>query len=300
MTQNSLSFKISSQKQKTDLLRYYTTYQSPSNNQHVESLFILPQCRITLYRTQKILFQGAAATVEYQRWQIAPAKTPARPITPNANEMTTYIGCDETGVGDYFAPLVTAACYLDPKIQLQLQQFKIQDSKQLQDSYILEIAPTLRTIIPHIITCLPNEKYNQFVDNGYNAHAIKAFVHNKSIGGLISSTNLPLEIPIVMDEFASRKNYEKYLKNITPTYIPTIFETKAENKYLAVACASLLVRAHFLQLMQSKNETYQTIIPLGAGKQVDAFGLTFLAQHGLSEFKNNVKWHFANTKRIVR
>lgn len=50
------------------------------------------------------------------------------------------IGCDEVGVGDYFGPLVTCACYLDNSQIEIFKKLNIKDSKKLNDEYILQIA----------------------------------------------------------------------------------------------------------------------------------------------------------------
>lgn len=278
------------------LTEHYAPFEQKATEAHITHLFILPNCRITIYQTGKVLFQGKAAQQESNRWQ---NEKLTEPSTPQATTtIHTYIGCDETGVGDYFMPLVATACFIDDAIRQQLETLNIKDSKQLEDTYIQQIVPTLKKVVPHATFILANEKYNDFIDHGYNAHAIKAFVHNKAITQLIAAAKLPPTIDIIMDQFASKKNYQKYLKDIDPVYVPTIFETKAENKYLGVAIASMIARATFLEIGNQKEQQYQVAFPLGASKKVDVFGVQFLQQFGEAEFKKNVKWHFANTKKI--
>ena len=299
------------QAQKDKLIAAYRKYQQQTTLPGVEYLFILPACRITIYRTGKALFQGKDATSEYDRWHNLSAATnvtaqttaelSSLKIKESTSDfgLTTYIGCDETGVGDYFAPLVTTACYVNPEIIEKLATYNIKDSKQLTDAYMVNIAPEIKKIVPHTTYVLPNEKYNLLVENGYNAHKIKAYMHNKALEKLITSAQISTAIPIVMDQFASPQNYRRYLQDIKPVFMPTIFEMKAENKYLAVACASILARYQFLQSIEQTNHRYQVQIPLGAGKKVDAFGKEFITKYGLAEFKKNVKWHFANTQKIM-
>jgi len=280
----------------TNLTKHYAKYARTPLPAHTQAVFVLPDCRITVYNSGKVVFQGASATEESALWQKRAKKTKE---TERTSQVSTYIGCDETGVGDYFMPLVVASAYIDSAIDSAVQALNIKDSKQLNDDYIREIAPTLKKQVPHALYTLPNDKYNQFIDNGYNGHAIKAFVHNKAITKLIDTCRLPADIDIVMDQFASAKNYRNYLKDIEPVYVPTIFETKAENKYLAVAIASIIARAHFLDIRDGKKNQYGVEFPLGAGAKVDAFGLDFYNKFGAETFKDNVKWHFANTKKII-
>jgi len=278
------------------LKQHYNKYAQTILPNYVQALFILPHCRITVYDSGKVVFQGQDAEQESTLWQKDSTKDINAPKTPS---LSAYIGCDETGVGDYFLPLVVAACYIHPTIQKQISSLNIKDSKQLNDDYICQIAPKIKEHVPHAVYVLTNEQYNHFIANGYNAHSIKAFVHNKAINKLMSTCHLSPDIDIVMDAFASKKNYINYLKDIDPVYIPTIFETKAENKYLAVALASIVARAKFMALREQKSAQYCATFPLGAGKHVDTFGQAFLRKFGQTELKKNVKWHFANTNRII-
>jgi ribonuclease HIII len=276
---------------------HYAKYRQQHVPAYVAAVFVLPACRITVYESHKVVFQGKDATQESALWGV-PTKKPQ--IDGARRVLTSYIGCDETGVGDYFLPLVVAACYINPRIEQAIRTLNIKDSKQLNDAYIRQIAPTLRQYVPYAIYTLPNDKYNEFIVNGYNAHSIKAFVHNKAITRLIEKAGLAPNTDIVMDQFASKKNYAAYLKGITPVYIPTVFETKAENKYLGVAIASIIARASFLATKDGIDAQYGVDFPFGAGKHVDTFGVNFLTAFGMEAFKDNVKWHFANTNRIVR
>ena len=293
--------------EKVEIITYYSQYEQPGNTASIERLFILPNCRITIYKTKKILFQGRDAEKEYARWRTnrevehQPSSTHKGAVSTSSDILPIHIGCDETGVGDYLAPLVTACCYITPEIKQQLAGLPIQDSKQVLDKNIIIMAETIKRVVPHAITSLTNQQYNTFVDNGFNAHAIKAFLHNKTLEHLFNKyPTIPQTTPIIMDQFASKKNYTNYLtsKKITPIFLPTHFETKAENKFFAVACASILARAHFLSLMEKQNQQYDMVFPLGAGTQVDACARSFLQKYGESELKKVVKWHFANTKKL--
>ncbi|MGL5042826.1 MAG: ribonuclease HIII [Culicoidibacterales bacterium] len=285
---------------KADFCSHYAIYEQLPNTTTIEKLFILPQCRITLYKSQKVLFQGAQATKEFQKWSPAELDLPEQDQTV-VDDFLSHIGCDETGVGDYLAPLVSAACFITPKTKALLSQLGIQDSKQLLDKNILLLAPKIKATIPYAISIITNQQYNAFVDNGFNAHAIKAFIHNKTLERLfLTYPNIEQNIPIIMDQFASAKNYRNYLtsRKIKPLYLPTHFETKAENKFFAVACASIIARAYFLERMEEQNLAYNTIFPLGAGSKVDAFAKHFITIHSSQALKSLAKWHFANTHKI--
>ena len=309
MTQKtSITLNITTPAFKNKIISAYSKYEKPVTTQYVEKLFILPNCRITLYTSGKLLFQGNDAANEAMRWDtVAPTATKTvqdRAEAPKPVTFAQYIGCDETGVGDYFGPLVACAVYVDQEIITKITHLNIIDSKQLTDAYIATIAPELRKLVPYAVTHLSNAQYNRFIANGLNGNIAKVFVHQQAITKLFQTTNLVDQTPIIMDAFSTKELYYRYLDKLAmpniSTHTPTHFEQKAENKYLGVAVASIIGRAHFLECMQTLNDTYATQFPLGAGKHVDTFGQNFVRQHSADTLKEVGKWHFSNTERMLR
>ena len=78
-----------------------------------------------------------------------------------------------------------------------------------------------------------------------------------------------------------------------------LFETKAESKYPAVAAASIIARYSFLVKMNSLSKAIGKTIPKGAGELVDIFAKELVETYGKDKLKEYVKWHFANTKKIL-
>lgn len=91
-----------------------------------------------------------------------------------------------------------------------------------------------------------------------------------------------------MDEFTSPQTYAKYLEIIKPKICAKIdfFQTKAEKKFLAVACASIFARALFLLEIKKMENKIKTKIPLGASKKEEIINLgKYLFKYGkLDEF----------------
>ncbi|HQJ45967.1 MAG TPA: hypothetical protein PK195_04940, partial [Ignavibacteriaceae bacterium] len=81
-----------------------------------------------------------------------------------------YIGTDESGKGDYFGPLVTAAVYTNKQINYELEQVGVKDSKLIPDNEIKKIEVDLKKIVKDkydIITINP-EKYNSLFEQFKN------------------------------------------------------------------------------------------------------------------------------------
>lgn len=99
------------------------------------------QCNITAYKSGKVLFQGANAELEANKWSAQqlnskPASTKKKstvnshPYSPPQNiGQMSIIGSDEVGTGDYFGPITVAAVYADQKHIPLLKELGVRDSK---------------------------------------------------------------------------------------------------------------------------------------------------------------------------
>lgn len=247
----------------------------------------LSDCVITAYQSGKVVFQGTGAA--HHAGVFSPQQ-PAAAGYPQA-------GSDEVGTGDYFGPVCVCAAYVTKADVAWLKELHIQDSKQVRDEQIRVIAPQLMARLPHSLLILPDEKYNE-VHTHFNMNAVKAQLHNQAYLHLIRKLNQQPAY-IYLDQFTPEHLYYRYLRQ-EPQIVKGIhFETKAENKYLAVACGSIIARYAFLQKMDELSEQYQFTFPKGAGKGVDERAKQFVSLHGAAALTKVAKLHFANTQRIL-
>ena len=132
-----------------------------------------PSCAITAYKSGKVLFQGKDGESEAARWGTALAPSVKKAASPapgshlprNIGEMS-IIGSDEVGTGDFFGPITVVAAYVRRQDIPVLRELGVQDSKNLKDDKIIEIARQLVTFLPHSLMTLHNEKYNQMQMKG--------------------------------------------------------------------------------------------------------------------------------------
>ena len=203
----------------------------------------------------------------------------------------TSIGSDEVGTGDLFGPVVICSFYLDSKDSDYLASLGINDSKKLTDEKIRKIGPLLKDYTYNVIL-INNAKYNDLIDSGYNMNEIKAIAHNK---GIISTINdIEKKVPVILDEFCTPDNYFKYLRGVKLVYDEITFKTKAESKYLSVACASVMARYIFLLEMDKLSKKLGFEIPKGAGLQAD-YALEKVKH---LELRNFVKLNFKNLEKL--
>ena len=146
------------------------------------------------------------------------------------------------------------------------------------------------------ILIVPNTKYNDMHDT-CNMVDMKCRLHNQAYVNLVhKGYTLPKQI--VIDQFVQEKSYYRYLQGFPEVIRGITFETKAENKYLAVACASILARNAFLETWDLMEEKYDFKFEKGAGSKVDVCGKKFVQKFGKEKLYQVAKLHFKNTQKI--
>lgn len=258
---------------------------------------------ITAYTSGKVVFSGLgaetyAAQFGYDPKAInqQPAKNPTIQPAQLDDEPLDMAGSDEVGTGDYFGPITVCACIVRKDDYSHIPVKRIKDSKQLTDDVIREIAPILMEHLEYSVLVLDNKKYNMLHET-MNINVIKAKLHNQAFLNLKKRTMLP-ELCII-DQFVQESTYYRYLAHEPEIFNSLVFETKAENKYLAVACGAIIARYKFLEYYDKLDALYATQFPKGAGPHVDAFAIAFVSEHGPDALRSVSKYHFANTKRIL-
>lgn len=268
---------------------------------------------ITAYKSGKILFQGAHAQSEADQWQSSVSNATSKPMTskqtnkskdhalPSGFSEWTIIGSDEVGNGSYFGALTVCSVYLAPDQFELVKLYGVKDSKLLSDSEIIKIAEELKqTVSYHLTVCNP-VKYNQAIDSGYNAVSIKVSLHNHTIGRLLSklTDNQSNQLQgILIDQFTPENNYMKYLKKESqPIGNNLYFVKQGEGQHLAVASASIIARAAFLESLENLGANYHSKLPSGAGRNVDVFASKLIHKYGLQSLTKTAKLHFKNTEK---
>jgi ribonuclease HIII len=204
------------------------------------------------------------------------------------------IGTDEAGKGDYFGPLVCAACYLNDDLYQALAQTGIRDSKKISNGRAKTIASEIKQICPHNIIVIGPEKYNQLYLKMRNLNRLLAWAHAKAIENLLAKVKAPFALT---DQFGDEKLVKNALqqegKKIELIQIP-----KAEANP-AVAAASILARAEFLHRLEALSRTYGVNLHPGAGAPTDAAIREFVKKHGAEKLESVAKLHFKNTKKTL-
>lgn len=263
---------------------------------------------ITLYESGKIMFQGTSADIDANIWidlekklnnriiNIDGTETKAKKNESDAIELST-IGSDEVGTGDFFGPIVVTATYVSTKDFEFLQNLGVRDSKKIDDTKILQIAPEIMKKIPYVTTILDNKTYNEKHSQNYNMNKLKAILHNKALYELKNKNNWSFA-KIVIDEFCSKEKFYEYIKDVPEKVMHITFMTKAEDKVLSVACASIISRYIFLRKMDELSDTIHFPLPKGAGTNVDKIAKDIKDEFGIEKLHEIAKMNFSNANRL--
>ena len=267
---------------------------------------------ITLYESGKVMFQGISADIDANMWADLEShfnniKVDTRDASEKKKEKESKkdyshyninaIGSDEVGTGDYLLPIVVCASYVKKEDIMFLQELGVTDSKKLTDDKIKRIAPMIIKKIPYEALIISNKDYNKYVKLGYNMNKIKAILHNKV---LYKMTKKGLQYnEIIVDQFCFPKNYYSYIKDSTEKVNNITFLTKAEDKNLSVACASVIARYILLKENDRLNKEFGITIPKGAGITVDEVTKEIVKKHGKGILYEISKISFKNTEKVL-
>ena len=311
MTFMTTTLKVS-ENTKEKMIEYFEDKKRPKTPDYAIFQADEADTVVTLYNSGKVVFQGRSADIDANMW-----KEMERHLNPTKKvEMTNSedkkkkekvkefvdpkiyyantIGSDEVGTGDYFGPIVVTATYVTKDDIPFLEELGVKDSKKLTDDKILEIVPKIIKKIPYECIILSNKEYNENYNADMNMNKVKAVLHNKVLSKMVNKYQADY---VVVDQFANPYVYYNYLKGTN--YVRNItFITKAEDKCLSVACASLISRFVFLKEFDKLGEKLGVFLIKGASDKVDELGLRIVNKFGFDKLTDIAKLNFKNTEKI--
>jgi ribonuclease HIII len=310
------TFNLNLEQIKT-LQKHYQEYNISHNNNKIIQVFKKNDIKITFFKKGTCLIQGKNIKKEIyfikHLFNIPIKKTfiaqnfSSNNLSYNNNASfcknslfisTNNIGLDEVGTGDVFGPIVVCSTLVTQENITFLKEIGIKDSKKLSSQQIFKMVPLIIQKIPYRFQILSLQEYNILIQNN-NLNKIKALLHNNNILEFLKE--LPnKKYPVILDQFASPKNYFTYLEKEKEVFRSLIFETQSESKYLSVALASIIARYIFLKEMKTLNNVLQMELKLGASKLVDE-QISFIYQNkGLEILKKISKNNFRNIKNYLK
>ena len=306
-----------SNKTKEMMNEFYSDMKRPKTPQYAVFQADDGDTVVTLYESGKAVFQGNDADIASEYWIETEKINSGTAIVTNSETKKkeklkgekkeddnkyhniNSVGSDEVGTGDYFGPVVVSSCYVTKEDIPFLEELGVMDSKKITDDKILKIAPLIAKRIKYKSMILNNHDYNKFHNNDYNMNKIKAILHNKVLFQMINEEH-PNYDYIIVDEFAKEARYYDYIKESPNIQRNITFMTKAEDKCLSVACASIISRYLFLKEFDKLSDSLHIPLPKGSGKEVDKIGEEIVEKYGKEKLFEVAKINFMNTSRILK
>ncbi|MBE6151766.1 MAG: ribonuclease HIII [Firmicutes bacterium] len=309
----TITVKVSDNTKK-EMEEFFSDFKRPKTPAYAIFQADDADCVVTLYESGKAVFQGMSADISARMWiererHLNPLK---KVEITNSEEKkkedkkelfidpkiynSNSIGSDEVGTGDYFGPVVVTAAFVAKENINFLEELGVKDSKKLTDEKILEIVPKIIKVIPYESIILSNKEYNEKYSNDINMNKIKAIMHNRALG-LLKDKGFNYDY-IVVDQFAKPYVYYNYLKSSNNVVKNITFITKAEDKCLSVACASLISRYIFLKEFAKLGDQLGMFLLKGANDKVDEQGIQIVKKYGFDKLSEISKLNFKNTEKI--
>lgn len=280
------------------LIKRLKNHQIPSKNPYLRFAAKVDKTSLSIYTSGKLVLQGKG--YEELALNLGLVQEADRGEQGVSNQLD-LIGSDEVGNGSYFGGIAVVASFVKVSDHAWLKRLGVDDSKNLTDPNIRQLAPILEEKIPHKALLLSPQKYNEVVGTGkrHNAVSVKVALHNQAIFLLLQTDLEPQEI--VIDAFTSQNNYEKYLKAEKNHFKnPLTFVQKAESQYLAVAVSSIIARNLFLENLADLGRDLGFNLPSGAGTKSDQVASQILAAYGQAGLDKTAKVHFKNTQKAYQ
>ncbi|KKG13234.1 hypothetical protein EO92_15535 [Methanosarcina sp. 2.H.A.1B.4] len=211
------------------------------------------------------------------------------------------IGADEVGKGGACETLVTAAFCIDNSLSqeaMSILKHMVADSKTLTDGKIRQVAQLIKNYCAgkYVIHTYNPREYNAMYAKYGNLNVLLAQAHARNIAEAVELINI--ECPtVVVDQFASNNVVSEALsqRNLL-NKVNLIETTRAEEKSMAVAAASVLARDAFLSVMDERSKEIGVTVPRGAN-MVGSFLARVHNKHDIGEV---AKLHFTPVKEFMR
>ena len=260
-----------------------------------------PGCRVVLYQSGKCVAQGAGA----QEWvnfvlepQILGALVTGYDDIRDPDASRPHMGIDESGKGDFFGPMVIAAAYADAPLVEEFRRLNVRDSKTItSDRKAEEMAGEIRRLLGgrFALVAIGPRAYNRLYASMGSVNRILAWGHARAIENLLEK--VPGCPRAVADQFGPERQIKQALLQHGRT-IELVQRHKAESDP-AVAAASILARAGFLDALRRLGEQLGVAIPKGASEQVKQAAAKIVADQGPAVLLDAAKCHFRTTDLVL-
>jgi ribonuclease HIII len=247
---------------------------------------------VTVWRTGTARVQGKGEGRPVLEKLVADLAHAPPPLPVDLPRDRPWGGVDESGKGDYFGPLVSAAVEVDPSDMLS--DLGVADSKRLSDARVTALAPRVRERVRVTVTVLAPPRYNDLYEElraeGRRLNDLLAWAHARSLEDLLAAGADPAYA--IVDQFADARVIEGRLLAGTRERGLRVVQFPRAEADVAVAAASIVARDEFLRRLGGLPKG-------GASPQVVAAARALVERRGPDALRSVAKLHFATTSRVL-
>lgn len=301
MNTNSFTFKLDEEQQQALIRLLKSPKYLPATVPHTRIAASIPDCRINLYNSGKLLVQGKAA----HEWITFTLETEILKEAVLGYEdfhdpeaIQPHMGIDESGKGDFFGPLVIASAYVNEELVGKLRELGVRDSKKISsDNVVLNLAREIRKVLGDrcAMVAIGPRAYNRMYTKIRNVNKLLAWGHARAIENLLEK--VPGCPRALSDKFGPTHQIERALME-KGRKIKLDQRTKAESDP-AVAAASILARAGFVLALRKMGKEHGFEVPKGASDKVRREAEKLVADRGPGILLDTAKCHFQTTDKVL-
>ena len=205
------------------------------------------------------------------------------------------VGTDEAGKGEYLGPLVVAgARVLGAEKDLELRDLGARDSKTLSLYQVPRIGVEIERLLGpeniRVISLAPQVYEARRAAAGGNVNRLLGELNAQIINELKGEVEVA-----VVDAFGERAR--SYLEPLVPEGIRLEVRPRAEDD-AAVAAASILARARYLEEMEKLSERVGFELPRGSTHVLEA-ARRVVEERGEEGLAEVAKTHFSITQQVL-
>lgn len=257
---------------------------------------------VTGYESKKVVVAGKG-TEEFVSMVIEPEITGAAKLgydeVLHPDWFETHAGCDESGKGDFFGPLIAATVIADKPMIEAWRAAGAQDSKKMSEAKILELDQIIRAtpgVVVKTISARDMRQYNQLMGTRFRSqNQILAFQHARALQDALAVKRAPWGL---LDQFTEDPLVARELKKLGVEGFELRMRTKAEEDPV-VAAASIVARAEFVRAMRELSRRFGQPLQKGANAMVKKQAREIIDRLGADALRDFAKLHFRTAYEVV-
>lgn len=258
---------------------------------------------VTGYDSKKLLVSGKG-TEDFVTMTLEPEITGAAKLgydeVLHPDWFEEHAGCDESGKGDFFGPLIAATVIADKAMIDTWRKAGAQDSKKITETRILELDKLIREtpgVVAKVIHCHDMRQYNDLMlrRRFFSQNHILGFQHARALQEALKEKTVPWGL---LDQFTEDEIVQRELKKFGVSGFELRMRTKAEEDPV-VAAASIVARAEFVRQMNALSRRFGEKLQKGASAAVKAQAHQIIQRFGVDALRDFAKLHFRTAYEVV-